>query len=294
MDREQTKQYIREQLTTELDKLGISYKQPFRCLSPSHSDTNPSMSYDKKRNKVHCFSCLADYDTFDVIGIQYGLTTFEDQYKKAMDLYQLQATEIPQAKKIERPKTRTAEEIAKVIEIAASHIHSTDYFQSRGLSQETISKYKLGYVPQLHEVIIPIGPHYFIKRSTSSKQYTNLPNMPIPIFNADYLSTAGENDIVYITESALDAMSIEDIGGMAIGLNGVSQSTKLIQLIQDNRPKCSFILSLDNDEAGRKATEELSIAFRASRLPYMAINTAGPYKDPNEALIANRDDLRPL
>ena len=46
----------------------------FRCLNPTHDDKNPSMSYDNRRYKVHCFSCNADYDIFDLYAIKNNLT----------------------------------------------------------------------------------------------------------------------------------------------------------------------------------------------------------------------------
>jgi replicative DNA helicase len=47
------------------------------------------MNYDKKRNKVHCFSCGADYDTLDIIGIDHGLTDGRDIFNKAYEIFNL-------------------------------------------------------------------------------------------------------------------------------------------------------------------------------------------------------------
>src|SRR5574343_1852712 len=51
-------------------------KKNFRCVSPTHEDKKPSMSYDSRRYKVHCFSasCNADYDIFDLYAIKNNLT----------------------------------------------------------------------------------------------------------------------------------------------------------------------------------------------------------------------------
>ena len=53
-------------------RLGIDTNKAFRCLNPKHEDRHPSMRYDAKRHKVHCFSCGADYDIYDVREIVEG------------------------------------------------------------------------------------------------------------------------------------------------------------------------------------------------------------------------------
>lgn len=51
-------------------------RRPFHCLSPSHEDRNPSMSYDSRRLNVHCFSCGASGDVFEVAGWVEGAIDF--------------------------------------------------------------------------------------------------------------------------------------------------------------------------------------------------------------------------
>jgi len=87
---EEAKEYIKQQLPFYLEGKGISTRKNFCCLNPEHLDTNPSMSYDPKRNKCHCFSCNANYDIFDLIAIDYSFgnnsnteTVFE-RHKRAI------------------------------------------------------------------------------------------------------------------------------------------------------------------------------------------------------------------
>ena len=89
MDREQAKETVKSYLPDWLESHGYSTRKPFICLNPDHPDTNPSMSYDRKRNKVHCFACGADYDLLDLIGIEYGLTDQRAIFDKAYSLYGL-------------------------------------------------------------------------------------------------------------------------------------------------------------------------------------------------------------
>ena len=87
MDREQAKEMVKGYLPQWLESHGCSTRKPFLCLNPAHPDNNPSMSYDRKRNKVHCFACGADYDLLDLIGIEYGLSDQRDIFDKAYSLY---------------------------------------------------------------------------------------------------------------------------------------------------------------------------------------------------------------
>lgn len=88
MTREQAKEYVKGQLENYLISKGIKTRSPFYCLNPAHNDSHPSMSFDPRRNKCKCFSCGADYDTLDLIGIDYGLSG-ADLFNKAYSLYNL-------------------------------------------------------------------------------------------------------------------------------------------------------------------------------------------------------------
>ena len=58
---------LRPYLFDYLRARGIDPRRRFRCLNPDHLDRNPSMAYDARRHKVHCFACSADYDLFDLL-----------------------------------------------------------------------------------------------------------------------------------------------------------------------------------------------------------------------------------
>ena len=66
---------FRPRILEYLQDKGINPRKRFRCLNPAHLDRNPSMGYDPKRHKVHCFACGADYDLFDLLAIDEGLSS---------------------------------------------------------------------------------------------------------------------------------------------------------------------------------------------------------------------------
>lgn len=66
---------LRPALETYLRERGLDPRKRFRCLNPDHYDHDPSMGYDPKRHKVHCFACGADYDLFDLLTLDNGYTS---------------------------------------------------------------------------------------------------------------------------------------------------------------------------------------------------------------------------
>jgi len=85
MDRTQARETAKGMIEEYLRGQGIDTRRPFSCLNPEHTDNNPSMSLDRKHNRVKCFSCDASYDIFDLVRIDTGLTddkaVFDETYK---------------------------------------------------------------------------------------------------------------------------------------------------------------------------------------------------------------------
>ena len=84
---ERTKDYLKSKLADYLRQKGINLSKNFTCLNPSHPDHHPSMSFNPKTNQVHCFACNVTYDIFDVIGLDYHLNSFKEQYAKACEIF---------------------------------------------------------------------------------------------------------------------------------------------------------------------------------------------------------------
>ena len=78
---------LRPRIIDYLYDRGIDPRKRFRCLNPSHLDRDPSMGFDPKRNKVHCFACGADYDLFDLLALDNNLTSPADALSLASERY---------------------------------------------------------------------------------------------------------------------------------------------------------------------------------------------------------------
>lgn len=55
----------------------IQFNRALKAKCLFHDDKSPSMSYHKKRNRVHCFSCGVDKDVIDVIQVLQNCSVAE-------------------------------------------------------------------------------------------------------------------------------------------------------------------------------------------------------------------------
>ena len=78
---------LRPRIIDYLYDRDIDPRKRFRCLNPSHLDRDPSMGFDPKRNKVHCFACGADYDLFDLLTLDNNLSSPADALSLASERY---------------------------------------------------------------------------------------------------------------------------------------------------------------------------------------------------------------
>lgn len=174
--------------------------------------------------------------------------------------------------------------------------HITDpaakaYLSFRGLSEETAARYWLGYDPATGFLIIPAARSFYIARNTDSAakmRYKNPTGVSIELFNLKALYNDAARP-VFITEGAIDALSIIEAGGEAVALNSTSNTRKLLKELESKRTGNALILCLDNDDAGRKASAELAEGLQQLNIAFTSANIAGQHKDANEALAADRE-----
>ena len=294
----QVKEYLKEQLVDFLEERNINIRKNFICLNPEHLESTPSMSYDARRDKVHCFGCGADYDIFNLIGIEYGLDDFQSQFNKACELYDV---EVEQNHTIKPKSVRTSQNKREGEDVKMSTIdyykaceaavHQTSYFKSRGLSDETIRTFSLGYDAQNQRVVIPVSREFYLSRSVTDKRFYNPSNVKSIIFNLKALQA--KNKPVFVVESTFCALSVIQCGGNCIGLNGLNNVNQLIEVIQQHQlTDLKLIVALDNDDAGRKASYDLMVKLKELNIQAIIYNLSDEFKDPNELLVADASRLK--
>jgi len=130
-----------------LDKSGVHYK----ACCPFHQERTPSFMVNEEKNMWHCFGCGKGGDVFAFIMEMEGL-----EFREALKMLAERAgVELPQYKGEERNK-ETKDRIYELLELSTKFFEKQlagdagkekigSYITSRGLSQESINTFRLGY-----------------------------------------------------------------------------------------------------------------------------------------------------
>jgi len=275
------------------------------------------MSLDRGRGKVHCFTCGADYDTFDLIGNEYGLTDYGAIFDKAYELYgieiegaTMQRTQAttrsaaaparpaqPAAPAPAAKPQQTKADYTAYFEEMNRHITETDYPQRRGLTEATISRFKLGFDRAFNTgggiwqaLIIPTGKGQFVARNTDTKAGKDdrvRKRGPSAVFNLEAVLQQQDKP-VFVVEGEIDALSVIEAGGEAVGLGGTQGAGKLLKALDGAKPTKPLLICLDNDEPGKEAQTALTEGLKVRGIPFIPVDINGTHKDANEALTADR------
>ena len=283
------------------------YKCPL-CGSGSGRgrNSNGAFSIMKDGKGWKCFSCQQGGDIFTLIGLHEGLTEFKDQAARAAEisgitLFTEFTQETKQTKKADIMKvTKETEKYKEYIERCKAAAPKTDYFKSRGFSDEDVERFSLGYDEAKSVIVIPYDQtgSYYITRSVQGKEFRKPKSDEAgvePVYNRAALYSGLP---CFVCESPIDAISLIIAGGGkcgAIALGGTG-SSKLIDQVKAKEPTATLILSFDNDEAGKKATATAAEDLKALNIPYIIASYdleayEGDKKDANDLLRANKSQL---
>ncbi len=136
----------------ELKKAGVR----FSGLCPFHGEKTPSFSVNPQGQFFHCFGCGESGDVFSFM-MKYHHLTFPEALKDLARRYQIDLPERSMSD-ADRQRLRQREQLYQVNHEAAGIYHTflkesdqaaaaRQYLQERGVPQETIDKYRLGYTP---------------------------------------------------------------------------------------------------------------------------------------------------
>ena len=300
-DKDDYKGYIEDYLLSKKLRL----KGKFRCLNPEHDDSNPSMSYYKKGNIVKCFACNAKYDIYELIKLEYGYDSFEEAYLKVKELYAEQSpkSDINQLDNEDESADKVKKkDLTKYFNEVNSKIKYTEYPASRGISEDTLNKFNVGFDAKfkLHSsssdywraLIIPTSNNTYTVRNTDpnatkEKRYRKVGESSI--FNLQAIYEL--NDPIFVVEGEIDALSIEEVGGHSISLGSTSNVPLFLKIVENKKPSCTFVLVLDNDEVGVKSQSELQDRLNLLDINTLVFEYPENYKDVNEILVKDKELL---
>jgi DNA primase len=122
-------------------------------LCPFHKEKTPSFTVNEEKGFYHCFGCQAHGSVFDFVMETEGLNFPEAVEKLAGE----SGMEVPRDTPEERERQKKRQTLLDVVELAAQVFERTlrmpegqpglAYFQQRGLNDETIKRFRLGYAP---------------------------------------------------------------------------------------------------------------------------------------------------
>ena len=312
MEKEPTIEELKNFLGEYLELKGINTSSVFRCFSPTHEDKHPSMSFYKKGNICNCFACGEKYNIFSLVGMEYNLKGFKEQKEKVIELYKNKEliqdinvtiyskkntkVELESAPQKKETKERKYPELDYYYLECKKRISETDYLQRRGISIEVQDRYNIGYDPNFKNntwkaIIIPTTHYSFTARNTDINSEDRLRKVgKSEIFNYWELEQ-NKKENFYIVEGEIDALSIAEVGKKAIALGSVNNVNLFINKLKNDLPGNKFYLMLDNDEQGIKAQEELYNKMKELNLNIENTKILDKYKDPNEFLVADRNNF---
>lgn len=154
----------------------------------------------------------------------------------------------------------------------ASYRFTVPYMYQRGLTDELIDMYDIGFdanhIPPGRKKPLPCitfpvrdakgNTLFFCRRSIEGKYFNYPQEVTKPVYGLYELDRAAKR--VVICESCLNALTVRKYGDQAVALLGTGNSYQIKQLRESGIRE--FITAFDPDEAGRKATAKLKRALK--------------------------------
>lgn len=244
-------------------------------------ERKPSFGINGELDKCHCFSCGWSGSIEEMISEIFGYID-NGKYGKRWLIKRFNSIEIETRSNILEGfnfETRAGrviaknERIYKVVqeeqrgnktkqtEITEEELdkyrYIHPYMYQRGLTDEIIERFDIGYDKERKEITFPIkdieGKCIFIAGRSVTGKFFRLPkNVDKPIY-LSYMFRSGKYRECYITESFLNCLTCWKYGKPAMAMIGTGNMKQYD--ILNKLPVRSYILAFDPDEAGRKATE---------------------------------------
>lgn len=219
---------------------------------------------------VHCFTCGYTATLDEFISFCFGYQDggiFGNKWLKAN--YRGQLTQ--KTRHLELHFKETSSTLPTIPDEELDNFrYYHEYMYKRGLTDDIIDTFDVGYDSATDEITFPISNtrgeiKWILRRSVRNKFY----KLPEGINKTDYLYGAyecmkGRHNKVWIVESVFNALTLWKYGIPAIALLGVGGGNQYKMLLQ--LPIRHYVLALDPDDAGRKASKILYDKLSKSKL----------------------------
>lgn len=243
----------------------------FLCLCPFHGNRHtPSFSVSHQKGLYLCFnpSCGAsgtivelvkqltkrnEYEAlrFIISAQAEAVANFEDELNEILD---------------ERP------EFDEFSQDTLDRLHeqindrAREYLNSRGISDESIEHFRLGYSASQDMVIVPVHspegiPVGLVGRSIEGKSFKNSTGLPRNKTMFNIHRARRESGTVVVVESSFDAIRVHQSGYPNV-IASLGGSMSKINLSNINRNFSKVIIMTDADQAGRELGKTIANSLK--------------------------------
>lgn len=282
----------------------------WKGLCPFHREKTPSFFVYEDSNRFFCFSCDAKGDHFDWMDRIDGLP-FPDALKELASRAGVTLTEPEKPQESEAVK-RQRSELERQHESFVEALHTRqgrdclEYLRSRGLTDETIADFGLGYAPNVlrlgafaGRMMVPLRDeigqlvgfagrslHRDVKPKYVNSRQSDIFDKGSLIYNLGtakrYIRVRGE---ALVFEGYTDVMMASQSGyRYCVATMGTAITAKQAAALV--RLKTRLVLCLDGDKAGQMASLRGIKTFSEAGtiLPSLYIATMPDGKDPGDLL----------
>ena len=242
-----------------------------RVTCPSHKngqENHPSAdiycgdSPDVEYGFLNCFTCGARFSLPQLVeycfnekpgfGKEWLIERFGDTFFEKEFL--LADIELPSSKPIKEEQVKILDE-----SILEQYNYYHDYMWKRGLAQDVVDKFKVGFNPKTQSLTFPVWDHkgnlvMITERSVHSKRFHIPEDVEKPIYLLNFMLQESK-DTLYICESQINCLTLQGWGYPAVGLFGTGSANqfKLLNSLTNIR---EYYLVFDGDQAGDNATQK--------------------------------------
>jgi len=310
--------FLKANLPHYLQSQGVDVEKAARsntiCPICGNGAKTGCFHYYSNEYKVKCYSCGFYGDLFDIIAKEKGITNAE-AITVARKMYDNGTTTQQQARLPQRQQKNEPTDYSTFL-FEAEQQNDFKYLLDRGISADIQRYFHIGFSPnwrspQAIQTIlqkggnperIPASPRCIIPRnrynylardtrsdlSTTQQKYIKQNTGRTSLFNTKAL----KENLVFVTEGEIDAMSIVEVGGNACALCSVANRQLLIDSLNGVTAGKVLVLMLDNDKAGRRVQAELERDLKSMRIAYITAEYPDKIKDPNQWLMIDREGLK--
>jgi DNA primase len=272
-----TTQYAPAHIKSIVKSIGLEIvgetNNDFLCYCPFHSNRHTSsFSVSREKGAFICFnpSCGESGTLIDLIKRVMNKNDFQamrfisTKESEALDNFDELLSEAMEVKPdFEEFDTEILEKLHSGIKESEK---AKAYLKSRGINDESINHFELGYSESLDMVVTPVHspdgtPIGIVGRSVEGKSFKNSTNLPKSktLFNVHRAKKIG--DQVIVVESNFDAIRIHQAGfPNVVATLGGFLSTEQQRIL--NRYFNKIIIMTDADSAGRELGKSISNKLR--------------------------------